>query len=189
MIARWIAALTLLLMAGMVLTRALLMRSQGIDAFKFAAIDRKDFLIPPFALFYFYLVLARAFRFPTPAHRQLFDLPFASWAGVALCTAGLALFLAALVSFGNSFRVGIDADRPDRLVTSGIFGVTRNPIYVAFALMLVGQFLIFPHWLLLVYATVGFWLFHRQVRREEDFLQSHYGEAFSEYRQRVPRYL
>ena len=107
---------------------------------------------------------------------RLFDLPFASWAGVALCTAGLALFLAALVSFGNSFRVGIDADRPDRLVTSGIFGVTRNPIYVAFALMLVGQFLIFPHWLLLVYATVGFWLFHRQVRREEDFLQSHYGE-------------
>ncbi len=189
MIAGWIGALTLVLMAGMVLARALLMRRQGIRAFKFGAIDRKDYFIPPFALFYFYLVLAPAFRLPTPALRKMFHLALASWVGVALCMVGLGLFLAALVSFGKSFRVGIDVERPDRLVTSGIFGVTRNPIYIAFGLVLVGQFLIFPHWILLLYAAAGFGLFHRQIRREEDFLQSHYGRTFSEYRQRVPRYL
>jgi protein-S-isoprenylcysteine O-methyltransferase Ste14 len=189
MIAARIGALTLVLLAGMVVTRTLLMRRQGIRAFKFGAIDRTDFLIPPFVLFYFYLILARAFRLPTPAHRTPFHLLLASWAGGVLCAAGLALFLAALISFGNSFRVGIDAEHPDKLVTSGIFAVTRNPIYVAFGLVLVGQFLIFPHWVLLVYATAGFFLLHRQVRREEDFMQSHYGRAFSEYRQRVPRYL
>jgi protein-S-isoprenylcysteine O-methyltransferase Ste14 len=189
MITSWIAALTLMVMVGLVLVRALLMRRRGIRALKFGAIDRKDFLIPPFALFYLYLIFARALHLPTPAHRRLFDLTPARWAGSGLCIAGLTVFLAALFSFGNSFRVGIDTDQPDKLITSGIFGVTRNPIYVAFALVLAGQFLIFPHWVLLAYLIAGFWLLHRQVLREEAFLHSHYGPAFSEYRQRVPRYL
>jgi protein-S-isoprenylcysteine O-methyltransferase Ste14 len=189
MIPRWIAALTLVLLVCMVLTRTLLMRQQGIRAFRFGAIDRTDFFIPPFMLFYLYLIFARALGLPTPAHRQLFHIPFVAWVGTALCLAGLALFLAALIGFGKSFRVGIDADRPDKLITSGIFAVTRNPIYLAFALVLLGEFLIFPHWILLVYVAAGFLLFHRQVLREEEFLQTHYGSAFTEYRQRVPRYL
>ena len=188
MIPSWIAAFTLVLLVGMVLTRALLMRRQGIRAFKFGAIDRKDFIIPPFVLFYFYLV-ARALHLPTPVHRQLFRLALAPWLGVAFCLIALAIFLAALISFGRSFRVGIDADRPDRLITGGIFAVTRNPIYLAFALVLIGEFLIFPHWVLLAYLIAGFWLLHRQVLREEDFLQSHYGSAFAQYRHHVRRYL
>jgi hypothetical protein len=40
------------------------------------------------------------------------------------------LLAASLVSFGKSFRVGIDIDYPDKLVTSGVFAITRNPICV-----------------------------------------------------------
>jgi protein-S-isoprenylcysteine O-methyltransferase Ste14 len=96
--------------------------------------------------------------------------------------------LLTLTSFGKSFRVGIDADEPDELVTSGVFAFTRNPIYVAFGIVLLGEFLILPHWILLVYLVGGIALFHRQVLREEDYLASHYGEAYGSYRQRVPRY-
>lgn len=32
-------------------------------------------------------------------------------------------------------------------------------------------------------------LFHRQVLREEAFLEQHYGKEYAEYRLRVPRYL
>jgi protein-S-isoprenylcysteine O-methyltransferase Ste14 len=56
-------------------------------------------------------------------------------------------------------------DRPDRLVTTGIFGVTRNPIYAAFGCVLLGQFLVFPNWIPLVYLIAGIRLFHRQVLR------------------------
>ena len=75
--------------------------------------------------------------------------------------------LASLISFGRSFRVGIDVDRPDKLVTTGIFAWSRNPIYVALFLVLAGQFLVFPNWVPLVYLFAGTWLFHRQVLREE----------------------
>jgi protein-S-isoprenylcysteine O-methyltransferase Ste14 len=183
------AVLTMILLVGMVVTRALLMKRQGITAFNFGKIDRKDFLIPPFALFYLYIVFARAFQFPMPSRQEFFRSETATWIGVALCAAGLSLFLASLISFGRSFRVGIDTRHPDQLITSGVFAFSRNPIYVAFGFVLLGQFLIFPNWILLAYTAAGFWLFHRQVLREEDFMMKHYGAEYAEYCQRVRRYL
>jgi protein-S-isoprenylcysteine O-methyltransferase Ste14 len=60
---------------------------------------------------------------------------------------------------------------------------------VAFALILIGQFLAFPNWMLLAYAVAGTGLFHRQVLREEQYLKEHYGQEYSEYCKNVPRYL
>jgi protein-S-isoprenylcysteine O-methyltransferase Ste14 len=93
------------------------------------------------------------------------------------------------VSFGDSFRVGIDVERPDRLVTTGIFAVSRNPIYVGFGLVLIGEFLVFPNWIPLVYLVAGMWLFHRQVLREEQFMRDHYGQEYAAYCDRVRRYV
>jgi protein-S-isoprenylcysteine O-methyltransferase Ste14 len=97
--------------------------------------------------------------------------------------------LASLISFGRSFRVGIDVDRPDKLVTTGVFAFSRNPIYVAFFLVLVGQFLVFPNWVPLVYLFAGTWLFHRQVLREEAFMRRQYGDEYAAYCRRVRRYV
>ena len=186
---RYFAVLTIILMLGMVLTRVLLLRRKGIEAFHFGKIDRKDFLIPPFALFYFYLVFANAFNLPTVSTQEFFHSEIIAWIGVFFCLAGLLLLLWSLVSFGQSFRVGIDIEHPDKLITSGVFAFSRNPIYVAFALILFGQFLIFPNWILLIYLGAGIWLFHRQVLREEEYLKKHYGKEYLEYSNRVRRYL
>jgi protein-S-isoprenylcysteine O-methyltransferase Ste14 len=186
---RYFGAVTIVLLPAMVWARVLLMRRHGIKAVKFGSIDKKDFLIPPFAFFYFYIVLAAAFNFPTFRRRELFHSGMVSWVGVLFCVAGLFLMFLSLVSFGESFRVGIDQDRPDKLVTTGIFALSRNPIYVAFGLVLLGQFLLFSNWILLVYLMAAVWLFHRQVLREEEYMRSHYGQQYSEYCERVRRYL
>jgi protein-S-isoprenylcysteine O-methyltransferase Ste14 len=94
-----------------------------------------------------------------------------------------------LVSFGKSFRVGIDVDQPGQLVTTGVFSFSRNPIYVAFAFILIGEFLISPTWITLVYLAAGIWLFHRQVLREEEYLNKHYGQEYLDHCNRVSRYL
>jgi protein-S-isoprenylcysteine O-methyltransferase Ste14 len=185
---RYFAALTLLLLAGMVSGRALLMSRQGTKAIHFGKIDKKDFLIPPFAVVYFYIVLAHAFGLPTIARQEYFHSEIISWAGVILCLGGLALFLLSLISFGRSFRVGIDPDHPDRLVTTGVFAFSRNPIYVAFELVLLGQFLTFSNSILLIYIVAGAGLIHRQVLREEEFLKMHYGRKYAEYCAHVRRY-
>ena len=185
----YFAVLAVVLLLGMVLARVWLLRRQGISAFHFGGIDKTDFLIPPFALFYFYMVFAAAFHLPTVSRQEFFRSGTVAWVGVVLCLAGLFLLFLSLVSFGKSFRVGIDQDHPDELVTTGIFGVSRNPIYVAFWIFLVGQFLVFPNWILLVCLVAAAWLFNRQVLREEEYMRNHYGQQYLDYCQRVRRYL
>lgn len=185
----YLAALTLVLLLTMVLIRVFAMKNLGIAAVKFGKIDKSDFLIPPFAFFYFYLVFAAAFHLPTMSTQRFFHQEVVSWMGVAFCFMGLSILLWSLVSFGRSFRIGIDTNRPDRLVTEGVFAFSRNPIYVAFATVLIGQFLIFANWILLVYIFGAVWLFRRQVLREEEFLHQYYGQDYTDYCHRVRRYL
>jgi protein-S-isoprenylcysteine O-methyltransferase Ste14 len=182
-------ALAITLLVAMVLTRVAIMRRGGIIAMKFGEIDKTDFLIAPFALLYIYLIFANAFHWAHRGPAPLFHVPWLLWLGVAFCGIGLVLLAASLVSFGKSFRVGIDVDRPDKLVTSGVFAITRNPMYVAFGFMLLGQFLIDSSWVMLIYLIAGIALFHRQVLREEAYLGRHYGGEYGAYRARVRRYL
>lgn len=185
----YFACLTIVLMIGIVFSRVLILKRKGAAAMQFGKIDRTDFLIPPFALFYFYLVFAAAFHLPTLSRQVFFHSGLVAWAGVFLCLTGLTLLLWSIVSFGPSFRVGIDTDVPGKLVTSGAFALSRNPVYIALTLILLGQFLVFSNWILLVFTGAALWLFHRQVLREEYFLSKHYGKEFAEYRNRVGRYL
>src|SRR5215470_13518716 len=137
---KYLAALTIVLLLGMVLIRVFVMRRTGTRAMHFGKIDKTDFLIPPFALFYFYTVFAASFDLPLVSIQEFFHSEVISWVGVFLCFGGLTLLLLSVVSFGRSFRVGID--HPDKLVTTGVFAFSRNPIYVAFGLVLLGQFLV-----------------------------------------------
>jgi len=164
---KYLGALTIVLLLAMVLSRVFLLRRQGIKAMKFGNIDKTDFLIPPFALFYFYVLFAAAFGWPNVSTYQFFHSEAAAWTGVLFCLAGLLILLWSLISFKRSFRVGIDTDRPDKLIVDGIFAFSRNPIYLAFAMVLIGEFLIFPNWITLIYLVAATWLVHRQVLREE----------------------
>lgn len=185
----YLAALAIVLLLGTVITRLLLLRRAGTHAMHLGELDKTDFLIPPVALFYFYTIFAAAFHWPLVSTQVFFRSGVIAWIGVGLCYAGLLVLFASLVSFGRSFRVGIDVDQPDKLVTTGIFAVSRNPIYVGFAVVLVGQFLVFPNWVPFAYLVAGFILFHRQVLREESFMRQHYSEDYVEYCRRVRRYL
>jgi protein-S-isoprenylcysteine O-methyltransferase Ste14 len=185
---KYLGALTIVLLLGMVLSRVFLLRRQGIKAMKFGETHKTDFLIPPFAFFYFYVIFAAAFGWLSITHQQFFHSEATAWIGVLLCVAALLLMLWSLVSFQQSFRIGIDTDRPDRLITDGAFAVSRNPIYVAFIMMTIGEFLIFPNVILLVYIAGAAAIVHRQILREEEFLRAHYGHAYAAYRSQVRRY-
>ena len=188
MLQGYIATATVGLLILLVISRVLLLKKLGIRAFRFGQMDKKDFLIPPFALLLLYMALSGTFSWPRIGS-SLFSSSAIGWFGVALCVAGLLFFLLALLSFGHSFRVGIDEDHPGKLVTSGVFAISRNPIYTAFGLVLCGLFLIYPNWILLLYLIGGIWLFNRQVLREEASLKRIYKEEYEAYCDRVRRYL
>lgn len=59
------------------------------------------------------------------------DQPIVHGLGIAVAALGIVLALAAQLSLGASWRIGIDeAERTD-LVTTGAFRVLRNPIFAA----------------------------------------------------------
>ena len=185
----YLAALAMVLLVTIVVARVQMMRRRGTRAMQLGKLDKTDFLIPPFALYYLYTVAAAAFHLPNLSQYRLFESEAAAWIGVSCCALGLGVLVVSLVSFGSSFRVGIDTERPERLVTTGIFAFSRNPIYVGFASVLLGQFLVFPNWIPLIYLVCGIALFHRQVLREEAWLGKHYGLPYKDYCRKVRRYL
>ncbi|TLG77111.1 methyltransferase family protein [Culicoidibacter larvae] len=177
----------LVLLIGLVLFRARQLKRLDITAFQFGKLDKKDFLIPPFVLLFFYLIIANTFQLPG-AGTLIIDNTIAGWVGVALCVAAPIVFFWGMISFGKSFRVGIDMDTPGQLVISGAFAFSRNPLYLAFFMILFGILIIFPLWIFLAYFVGGLWLIDRQVNLEENALRTIYGTEYDAYCRKVKRY-
>lgn len=79
---------------------------------------------------------------------------------------------------------------PQRLVVVGLYRFSRNPMYVAVTLMLLGWAACFAHTGLLVYAGCVLLAFHlRVVHGEEPWLARTHGAQWEVYVQRVPRWL
>ena len=139
-------------------------------------------------------VLLRAFRsrfdiFSDAIGLAVLQSQAARTFGLLLLILGMIPFILAFVNFGTSWRIGIDRKTPGTLVTSGIFAVTRNPIFVAFILFLFGVFLINGTWFFLIFALLAVLAIHLQILREEEFLKQQYGDAYEQYCQRAARYL
>lgn len=126
--------------------------------------------------------------FPAPLDTQLFDSSLVRVLGVALVTVGLFIFILAFISFGDSWRVGFDVRTPGALVTSGIFAVTRNPIYLFLDLLFLGIFLINPRIIFLIFSLLTVIAIHWQILQEEAFLRRLYGQPYSDYCARTGRY-
>jgi protein-S-isoprenylcysteine O-methyltransferase Ste14 len=122
--------------------------------------------------------------------RRLVDNRALQWLGVAVLAASVAVYALALAAMGDSWRVGIDdsQETPATLVTRSIFAHSRNPIYAAMDLLVLGAFAIHGRVVLLLIALSLMFLLHLQILREERFLAARYGEKFHEYARRVGRY-
>ena len=95
----------------------------------------------------------------------------------------------AQAQMGNSWRIGIDTNNKTELVQTGIFRLSRNPIFLGMRLTLLGLFLTLPNAITLVILIVGEILIQIQVRLEEDFLDKTHGVAYQNYCQRTRRWI
>lgn len=184
---RYLAAVIFFCVICLLVVHSLRLRALGVHAVSIGRHDKKDSLILPFVLLYVYVVLASLFGWFVPGSEVLHS-PALAIVGGALCVLALALLVASLVTFGRSFRVGLDETHPGALVTGGVFALTRNPIYVSFILLLTGVFLAIPNWILLLLLFGAIMLLHRRIELEEKSFLAVYGEAYAEYCKKVGRY-
>jgi protein-S-isoprenylcysteine O-methyltransferase Ste14 len=110
------------------------------------------------------------------------------FSGLAILASGLVLYTVALFALGRSWRMGIDVDNPGPLVTTGLYGWSRNPIYAALMLIFPGAFLALGQPVLLLLGSALCLAVHLNALAEERFLTDVYGDAYREYSRTVGRY-
>jgi len=126
--------------------------------------------------------------FPLAFDLLLINSPLVKSVGVGVVALALALFALAFLSFGNSWRVGVDTETPGALVTRGTFAFTRNPIFVSLDLWFIGIFLVNGTLGFLIFAIAAVIVLHWQILLEEKFLSELYGEPYRKYCARTARY-
>ena len=158
---------------------------QGNDSETAGAIVR-----PPF-LFLACLILGIVLDRVLPLPFSLPETGLIRWpVGSGLILLG-AVILAA--SFRNFVRAGtpVPGNRPVRaLVTSGMHGLSRNPIYVGMFLVYAGIGLAARSpWILVLVLPIAIVMRYGVVAREEAYLERRFGDAYRDYKARVRRWL
>jgi protein-S-isoprenylcysteine O-methyltransferase Ste14 len=110
-------------------------------------------------------------------------------AGLALAVAGQALTVVARSEMGRRWRVGIPDEAPDALVTTGLFGLSRNPVFLGMLAMAAGLAVAVPSPTVIACALAVWIACEVQVRDEERFLERSFGPAYTAYRSAVRRWI
>ena len=103
--------------------------------------------------------------------------------------AGTALAIPALLGF-HSAGTHVEPWKPASvLVTGGIFGWLRNPMYVGLTLFLIAlSMALASDWMLVMTIVFTLVIHFGVVKREERYLEAKFGAAYRAYKAHVPRY-
>jgi protein-S-isoprenylcysteine O-methyltransferase Ste14 len=113
-----------------------------------------------------------------------------SWLGLIVVAAGVALAIAGAREFSRG-GTNVNPFEPTlKLVTSGPYRLTRNPMYLGMTTVLLGVSLIFSLEWGLVLTPVLWVAFDRLVvAREEAYLTAKFGEPYRDFLNRTRRWL
>lgn len=110
--------------------------------------------------------------------------------GIALMVLGFATILLAARSFRKHETTIIPDGQPSTLMEGGLFAYSRNPIYVAMAVLLIGSGLSIGHiWSLLVVPIFVILVQQIWIVKEEENLETEFGQIYRNYKMRVRRWL
>lgn len=109
-----------------------------------------------------------------------------------LAFAGVAIALAGVITFRRASTT-VHPRKPQEtsaLVTSGVYRVSRNPMYVGLLLILVGWAVFLSSgWALVGPLAFVLYISRFQILPEERVLSAKFGEAYAAYKSKVRRWL
>ena len=126
----------------------------------------------------------------------LLPLPFpafdvAHWiVGGLLVLSGLALGVAGIRNFTRAGTPVRTIKPTSALVTTGVHGRSRNPIYLGLFLLYAGIGVAAQSsWILILVLPLALTVRYGVVAREEAYLEGRFGDAYRDYKARVRRWL
>jgi protein-S-isoprenylcysteine O-methyltransferase Ste14 len=129
------------------------------------------------------LLLDRLRRVPLPGSRSLHRM-----AGAGLVLAGVGLNLWALAERRRHTAGRFALERPEELVATGPYAITRHPMYVGWWLIQLGAGTLAGSSWVLATLPAELLVEHRGVLHEEAMVAELFPESYPDYAERVPRY-
>ncbi len=109
-------------------------------------------------------------------------------AGIVASAASLWLFWRSHADLGRNFSIKLVIREQHALVTTGVYGLIRHPMYSSALLWSLGQALLLPNWATALAGALGFCLLYfGRVGREESLMLKTFGAAYEEYMTRTKR--
>ena len=146
------------------------------------------FPIPPPA--YYGVAFATAMVLQRAVPLDMPGRPTSAVVGAAVLLAGLGLDLAGVAAV-VAHHTTIVPHRPvAKLITTGIYRFSRNPMYTGLAIMVAGGALLAGTWWPLLTLPLALVAVKRlAIKPEETYLAERYGSTYDDYRRRVRRWL
>lgn len=145
---------------------------------------------PPLILTFLLLVLMWMADTLTP--QLAFDQPGSILVGLFLMTSGIAACALGVWTFRRASTTlnPVHPERASALVVTGVYRYTRNPMYLGFALVLLGWSAVLANPLALVFPVAFVAYMDRvQIASEEGALSVLFGDSYREYQANVRRWL
>ncbi|MFP8489719.1 methyltransferase family protein [Gracilimonas sp. Q87] len=105
---------------------------------------------------------------------------------------GVIIGLLAVIEFIRK-RTTVNPHKPEnssKLVTSGVYTYSRNPMYLALLIALISAVLYWGNPFILVVLPIFVWYMNEfQIKPEEEIMEQKFGVEFSEYKKKVRRWL
>jgi protein-S-isoprenylcysteine O-methyltransferase Ste14 len=162
----------------------------GTSSKKLFEIILENILFPVLILWSIFIIITALHINVSPVISNIvIKIIWLKYVGIMFCYIGLIIFLFALISFGKAWRIGIDENNSNELITSGMFKYSRNPIFLFMDLYFLGIMLIYPNIVFIIIAVCTIIGIHLQILREEKFLINKFNEKYIEYKSKTRRYI
>ncbi len=171
-------------------------KKTGVNPVVFKGSDNAhDFIGRVFKLVFVVVVMAvLVYSFFPGAYHYLVPVPWLErpwirFIGVILLIASLLWTILAQARMGESWRIGIPSEDKTMLVQTGVFRISRNPIYLGIVATLLGLFLVIPNAITLLILVLGVVVINIQIRLEEEYLKTTHGDEYVIYTEQVRRWI
>jgi len=147
--------------------------------------------IPPALLYLLGFLAGVIWRFVVPGDALPAALAAsARWLGLSLIVAGFTLSMSGVVTFLRAKTTTLPHRAASRLVVSGPYRFTRNPMYVGINAFYIGLALAMNRlWPLALLPLLFVILVRSVIRLEERYMEERFGDEYRAYRRSVRRFL
>ena len=126
-------------------------------------------------------------EFIVPKYHLIYALKLMGILGLISST---FIFISGFNMFKSYDENPLPTSTTNRIIKTGIFAYTRNPIYLAIVMFFLSMFLIFENVMYFLSAVgLAIWLHNYVIKSEENFLLNEFPEEYDRYMKAVKRWI